>query len=140
MSTRRYGLLVMLPALGGFVGGAVSSWLFVGSPALAEKMPAKVIRAERFELVDGGGAVRAALAATSDGPSLGLLDENGKGRAGLSVRTDGPSLVLRDENGKDRAVLGVTDLTIPRTESIEKRPPSSIVLFNEEGDVLWSAP
>src|SRR3972149_6409016 len=107
MGARRHGLLVMLPAAAGFVGGLVSSWLFVGSPALAEKTPAKVIRAERFELVDGGGAVRAALAATSDGPSLGLFDENEKARAVLGVTGAGPALVLADQNGKASAMVSV---------------------------------
>ena len=38
----------------------------------------KVIRAERFELVDGQGEVRAALTADADGPFLSLYDAAGK--------------------------------------------------------------
>ncbi|MCH7805435.1 MAG: hypothetical protein IH937_15310 [Acidobacteria bacterium] len=45
-----------------------------------------------------------------------------------------------DEDGNNRAVLGSTELKITRTGSTEIRAPSSLVLFDEEGKVLWSAP
>ena len=64
-----------------------------------------------------------------------------KTRAELSVGADGePSLELSDRNGKTRAALGQTDLKVIRTGSTEKRPPASLVLFDEKGTVIWEAP
>ena len=51
-----------------------------------------------------------------------------------------PSLELYDSTGALRAVLGSTELKNARTGSTEIRAPSSLVLFNEEGNVVWSAP
>jgi len=59
----------------------------------------------------------------------------------ISVQKDaGPSLSLKDNLGKIRAVLGTTNLKHPDTGSTEIRAPSSLVLFDEEGSVVWSAP
>jgi len=51
-----------------------------------------------------------------------------------------PSLNLYDEVGNLRAVLGTTELKHNRTGSTEIRATSSLVLFDEDGKVLWSAP
>lgn len=51
-----------------------------------------------------------------------------------------PSVVLRDEKDKDRLVLGHTELKILRTGSVEKRPASSLVLFKNDGRVIWQVP
>ena len=51
-----------------------------------------------------------------------------------------PSLNLYDEVGNLRVALGPTDLKNTRTGSTEIRAPSSLVLFDEEGKVVWSAP
>ncbi len=67
-----------------------------------------VVRAQRFELVDAEGRVRALLAMSLDGrPGLAFLDEKGEGRAGLVLGTDGPTLELWDKKGKLRARLAV---------------------------------
>jgi len=60
--------------------------------------------------------------------------------AELSVSPEGASLVLSDKRLKERAVLGTTELKNTRTGSTEIRAPSSLVLFDEEGKVVWSAP
>ncbi len=51
-----------------------------------------------------------------------------------------PSLNLYDEVGNLRVALGPTELKNTRTGSTEIRAPSSLVLFDEEGKVVWSAP
>jgi len=51
-----------------------------------------------------------------------------------------PVLQLWDSNNQIRAVLGPTDLIIPETKVEIKRPLSSLVLFNEKGNVVWEAP
>jgi len=57
-----------------------------------------------------------------------------------AVAVLGPSLELYDSTGDLRAVLGSTELKNNRTGSTEIRAPSSLVLFDEEGKVVWSAP
>ncbi len=48
--------------------------------------------------------------------------------------------VVRDASGNTRAVLGSTVLETTQTGAVEKRPPSSLVLFDKDGKVTWSAP
>jgi L-asparaginase II len=48
--------------------------------------------------------------------------------------------VLRDEKERIRAVLGHTNLEITRTGSVEQRSASSLVLFDKDGKVMWTAP
>ncbi len=54
--------------------------------------------------------------------------------------TDGnPRLTLVDKNGA-KAVLGYTKLKNSQTGVVERRPASSLVLFNKDRKVIWSAP
>ena len=41
---------------------------------------------------------------------------------------------------KPRAVLGSTSLELIKTGTIEKRPESSLVLFDKDGKVIWQTP
>ena len=54
--------------------------------------------------------------------------------------TGGASLRLVDQHGIIRAALGTIQLKHPDTGSTEIRAPSSLVLFDEQGKVVWSAP
>ena len=75
------------------------------------------------------------------GPSLTLMDGRMKNRAVLGLWEDGePYLSLRDRNGQVRATLGSTDLKHPLTGANIRSPCSSLVLFDEEGKIIWSAP
>ena len=59
----------------------------------------------------------------------------------LSAMTGvGPSLRLIDTQGKTRTVLGTTDLVNTKTDQETKTAPSSLVLFDKDGKVLWKAP
>jgi hypothetical protein len=51
-----------------------------------------------------------------------------------------PALHLSDEKGVWRAVLGYTTLERTTTGIVEQRPPSSLVLFDKNGGVIWRAP
>jgi len=44
-----------------------------------------------------------------------------------------------DEDGNNRAVLGSTLLKNPNTGFAEIGAPSSLILFDEDGKVVWSA-
>ncbi len=92
---------------------------------------AQVLRAERFELVDASGAVRAALALDEEGnPGLILLDSQGVQRASLSLMPDGsPRITLYGKTGLRRASLGFgTEWKV------------GLILADRHQQVLWSAP
>lgn len=75
------------------------------------------------------------------GPSLTLMDGRMKNRAVLGLWEDGePYLRLLDRNGQVRATLGSTVLRDSLTGSSVRRPCSSLVLFDEKGKIIWSAP
>jgi hypothetical protein len=75
------------------------------------------------------------------GPSLIMMDSQMKSRALLGLSNKGePQLSLFDENGQKRLALGSAEFTNPLTGLRETRACSSILLFDEDGKVLWSAP
>jgi hypothetical protein len=92
---------------------------------------------------DKEGNVRSAPGLSESGLSKLILYTEGRKQAGirLLVARDGtPSLKLFDEQGKARAVLCSTELKTVRTGVVEKRAPSSLLFFGEDGKVLFDAP
>jgi len=164
MNKRQYAVVLTLAVVAGLLGGVVSNQFFMGTPVFTQKTEvAEVIRAKSFEVVDEDGQARAVLTLVNGEPGLWLTDQNEKRRAVLGLLKNGepglwlydqnekrraqlrlldgePRLQLYDQNGKGRATLGHTDLNITRTGSIEKRPASSLVLFDKDGKVIWSVP
>jgi hypothetical protein len=104
------------------------------------------------------------LGAFNEGPGLFLNDEKGEARATLGVEPGGkpsfalsqggakaqvcmgflddgdPTLQLMDKAGGVRAVMGSTWLKGSDTETRVVLPPSSLVLFDKDGKVIWQAP
>lgn len=75
------------------------------------------------------------------GPALALMDGTMKNRAVFGLWEDGePYLRLLDRNGQVRATLGSTVLKDSLTGASIRRPCSSLVLFDEKGEIIWSAP
>jgi hypothetical protein len=69
------------------------------------------------------------------------MDNQIRNRALLGLDGRGhPYLTFLDETGRVRAALGKIELTNPATGLKEKRPCSSLVLMDEHGEVVWSAP
>jgi len=68
-------------------------------------------------------------------PELSVFDNQ---ETRVQVNEEG--VIVRDESARSRAVLGTTELKHSDTGSTEIRAPSSLVLFDEEGKVVWSAP
>ena len=72
---------------------------------------------------------------------LNFYDETGEPRAGLGVLEQGePTLQMGDARGNLRLTLGATRL---KTEAPGQKlftPVSSILLLDEAGGLLWSAP
>jgi hypothetical protein len=68
----------------------------------------KVVRAQRFEVMDAEGRVRAQVGLGTDGraPTLVLRDEKGEMRAMLALGSEGNSaLALMDGKGETRAAV-----------------------------------
>jgi hypothetical protein len=75
------------------------------------------------------------------GPSFVMLDSDMKSRAALGLRENGdPYLSFIDPSGQVRANLGSIDFRNPLTGKKEKRSSSSLVLFGEDGRILFSVP
>jgi hypothetical protein len=165
MQRKQQAFMVAVALIAGLVGGLVSSLFLSGQPVFAEKKPPHepVVRAELFELVDEDGNLRGSLAAShtgfvtlklsgkrssflhaSLGRTLANLEfgtfEHGK----IDVRVDKEGLQLRFFDQlrppRVRAVLGDVKLAYEDTGGLEDRGPASLVLFDEEGKVLWKAP
>jgi hypothetical protein len=75
------------------------------------------------------------------GPCFILMDHEANKRAELGLRRDGePYLTLLDRSGQMRAIMGGVELENPITGSTDKRPVSSLVLLDKEGNIVFSAP
>ena len=73
--------------------------------------------------------------------SLSLSDGAGRLHAALDLERDGsPSLALYDEKQRTRAILGNTELEGGKGRGLEKRRTSSLLLFDENGTLIWHAP
>ena len=84
--------------------------------------------------------------ATESKPALAFYDNSDEekrsaGTVLIAVGEDGnPAINLEDQNGNTRAVLGAVELESNANGASEKRPPSSLVLFDRDGKVISSAP
>lgn len=105
--------------------------------------PRVILRSESLGFLDKEWIPRVMLGLDPDGnrPSLDLMGRDFGLRISLGLDSDNrPSLQLRDKDIQIRAVLGYTELVTTRTGAVEKRPPSSLVLFDKEGNIIWKAP
>jgi len=118
--------------LGVATGISATSWLSEKS-AYAEKTAphAKVLQAERFELVDEGGHEHASLGLGPDGnPSLILYDVAHNVRVVVEMMADGNArMFFSDQEGKVRSVIGTAADGSPLLQ-----------LKGEDRQVIWSAP
>lgn len=168
MHGKGHCLTVILAIVAGMIGGIISSQLFMGKAVFAENRPddelyVKYIKTQGLSLVNEAGELRAMFGlqepgdtpllvmfsaeSKSDGSTLVArsnsitFSKNQKSWAELHLIQDGkPSFALFDKEGNPRAVLGTTQLKDKETGDIKTRVPSSLVLFDKRGDVLWSAP
>ena len=131
MSRKLYVLMLVLSMIAGIIGGRLSSLMFMGEPALAQKVSTrKIIEAQEFRIVDDTGKLRADFNLLGDGAvDLTLLDQDDIVRAKLSLAKDGcPSLLFFDRHGSNCAAFGVL-LGEP-----------CMVLCDKEGKPAWSMP
>lgn len=160
MKIKQIVLFSVLALLGGVVGGFLSAWL--PGVAVAKTNVEKVIRAEKFELVDERGRHRGSFYTAGDwattfiirredsdskimmlaGPDSASLSIFNQGSHGMLLKSDdnGVRIELRDKDGNTRLVIGRTELKNTKTGSTEIRATGSIVIFDEKGKVVYSVP
>jgi hypothetical protein len=102
------------------------------------------LRAEAFILMDDKGKERASLVTDGTGSVFFVMfDKDGRPRADIQVTSYGPSLNFYDPNARPRLVMGSTTLVashVSRNGIVEKNPPSSMVMFDSGGGLLWRTP
>jgi len=84
---------------------------------------------------EDGQRTLAQLSLEGDSPFLRIIDDTD-----ATTLLGAERLALFDSDENLRAALGATNLKHTDTGSTEIRAPSSLVLFDEEGNVVWSAP
>jgi hypothetical protein len=106
----------------------------------------------RFALFDEKGIARAQLGMNELGPRFVLFDEKGMARTQLGMNELGPGFVLFDEKGIARSQLGMNKYGNPEMDLFNKKSKSQVVLSigntgaaglilgDEEGRIVWSAP
>lgn len=144
MKRRDYIILLAVSIISGLIGGFIANQIFGGKTAIAQdgQEPPELFEAQEFRLVDGHGKVQAALAlsSTSKEPYLIINGKDGKQRFILDLDEGNPRMILKDNEAQTRLILGTSEVTSRFKGTIEKRPPSSLVMFNKEGKLIWSAP
>ncbi|HGE72693.1 TPA: hypothetical protein ENX78_17785 [Candidatus Poribacteria bacterium] len=133
-------LLLVVSIISGLVGGITSKFIFDGKSAIAQEETS--IQAQDFRLVSKDGKVKAALSISPDTgePFLIINGKDEKYRLMLNLDRDSPQIILRDDKAQTRLVIGTTEITNRLKGTIERRPESSLVMFNKDGKLIWSAP
>jgi hypothetical protein len=72
--------------------------------------------------------------------NLTIMDKSAVRIYADSILLGGTAIEILDDKKKPRAVLGSVDLNMITTGEIQKRPESSLVLFGNDGKVVYSAP
>jgi len=121
----KVGMLAVLAAVGGL--------LFVG----ATEPVAKVVRAQKFEVVDSEGNVRVGVTTAGGSAGLYVKDKDGKLRlrmgAGMGLTDAGqPSLSMRDKDGNLRVALSVEDDGRPMLGLSNKDGRPRVLLWVDE--------
>src|SRR5262249_8840011 len=123
MGKGQYAILVVVALVAGLLGGVGASWVLTNR--LTSAQTAKIIQAERVEIVDKDGKVQAILGTDDIGvPSLELHYDGAKvmlSSSGLEVAVRktstlqlGPfGLEVADNNGKTRFALTLRDPLVP---------------------------
>ena len=144
MKRRDYILLLAVSIISGLIGGVIANQVFNGKTAIAQEnqeSPA-LIQAQEFRLVDKQGKILAALAisSSSNEPFFIINGKDGKHRIMLNIDEGNAQVILKDNDAQTRLILGTSEVTSRVKGTIEKRPPSSLVMFNQDGKLVWSAP
>lgn len=156
MKNKQQLFIILLASFAGFMGGLISNQIIETRPAFAVKEPnhQKVVIAEEFRVVDKDGKILGSFGtpdylpdklpkmdkSQAAAPQLRLGQESGFQIIISAGAEAGSRIIMKDENNKPRTVIGNTEFYIPLTRVTHRRQVSSIVLFNQRGKFLWSAP
>lgn len=143
MKRKDYILLLVVSIISGLIGGFASKIFFEGRTAVAQEEQQGIsLQGQDIRLLSKDGKVMAALAVSPDTgePFFIINGKDGKNRIMLNLEQGSPQVVLRDNNAQTRLVLGTYEMTSRTKGTIEKRPESSMVMFNKDGKLIWSAP
>jgi len=166
MNRKQFLLTLSVAIISAFLGGALGVWFLMPPSVLAQDGPQKVIRAEEFQVVDQKGAIRALLGTGRDDRAhFNLYDAMGTPWATLAEGKDGNSPALRLIFKKAQTILSPNALTVEGAKGatfilsaseglmlsdtngnfrgairVPKGVMSFLVLFDEEGNVVWKAP
>jgi hypothetical protein len=148
--------IILLASFAGFMGGLISNQIIETRPAFAVKEPKyqKVVIAEEFRVVDKDGKIIGSFGtpgylfdifpvideSLAPVPQLRLGQEKGFQIIFSASEAEGSRIVMKDNKNKARTVIGNTKLKVRQTQRTYSRQVSSIVLFDELGRFLWSAP
>lgn len=128
----------------------VALLLVLGGAVAWRPQTRDVVRAQRVEVVDAQGRVRATLEAREAGPVLHLLDASGVARASLADDVEGTALYLRDGEGTTRVGVaqfahggGGFALHGPQARGaavLYLKEEGSLTFYGAEGDVAARFP
>lgn len=156
-----YAALALTAGLiGGMIGGRWSNGAAVAAEpakpietAKRAEAPAKLVAAQRIELVDANGRTEAALYDRSGGPSFDLYDHTGKERVGIFIGED-QSLGLRlyDAKGVERVAMMINSDGIPTLRvfdasatlrtllGVDNEGEPALDFYSREGRILRELP
>ena len=110
MNQKQFRTLILICAFATFVSGFVSSRLFVSNSAYA-LVKEKIVQAERFQLIDSKGQVRAEIGFTKNQlPMVALYDAEEKIRVKIGAGSEGNGYIsLYDQYEQMRADFSLYD-------------------------------
>ncbi|SRR5258708_641634 len=77
--------------------------------------------------------------AEEDGSGIGVIGSTGIFRVNFGGVIGGPVMSIEDKEGYSTQI-GSSDLVVPKTGRTERTSAASVVLFDKDKKVLWSAP
>jgi len=136
-------------AMLGFSRGAPMLDFYDNAGVLRESLMVGANGIPGLTLFDAAGNQTVGLAGLENGPSLGLTEGADRSLSlqeltkqpgiDLHVGKDQIGLMVEDRDGFS-AVLGSADLVTPRTGETHRTSAASVVLFDKDRNVIWSAP
>ena len=124
MARKDYVLMIGLIILSGLIGGSLTSWLVSGTvTAENSTKPAKVLRAEKLQIVDSAGYVRIELSVEP-----------------LAKPGEPTRIIFYDKDGKAIQPPAGADVSADFSAIPRFQPKPRIRITNSQGRVIWSEP
>jgi hypothetical protein len=111
---------------------AVASMATFSAGTVKAQSDGTLLQAEKFQILDYNGYVRAELSMDDGGPKLIFYDGIGIPRASLDGYSSGPALTLYDNIANVRAAIAVP-------EDTDDAYPG-LFLYDHLGNPIWTAP